>query len=286
MKHLLAALILITFSLSAYASDFNGACACKKLSDVDKKIAAEILKSRHPYDCCDMTLAECMGADNRCRLAVRLTNMVCAMVDKGKDKQAIVSALEKRAMTMTPSFEKIDVDDSTAMVVGEADAPVFLTAYLCVRCPYCAKLTPNLYKEITEGSLKGKVRLSVKLFPIKGHEGSTESGIAAMAAVKQSKGFPFLLHAYEHFDEFGVDKLSAWAAAVGMNMETYNNLYNDPATRKALVDSKKEGLKNKVKATPTLFLNGRRYLAPMDIDTVKDVLEEEYERKMGLIMER
>ncbi len=282
MKYcLLIAIAFFLLGSQSFASEFGSECVCKKLSDDKKAIAAQIIKTQHPYDCCDKTIAECIDEQNPCRIAVRLRNMVCRMLSKGKSVKDIERALEKRAMSMTPSSEKIEVDLATAAFAGDKDAPVTLTLYTCVRCPYCAILIPSLYKEVMQGSLKGKVRLVMKLFPIKGHEGSTESGITAMVAYQQNMGFEFLLYAYEHFDDFETEKMPAWAKEVGIEAGIFDKSYKDAATRKALVDSKREGIKNKVKATPTLFINDRRYLAPMNIEMMLDVLEEEYERRTG-----
>ena len=52
-------------------------------------------------------------------------------------------------------------------------------------------------------------------------------------------------------------------------------------TRRALIKSKKEGLRNKVNATPTLFINGRRYLGDLDRASLQDVLEEAADRAQG-----
>ncbi|MEW6749991.1 MAG: hypothetical protein AB1505_03325 [Candidatus Latescibacterota bacterium] len=45
-----------------------------------------------------------------------------------------------------------------------------------------------------------------------------------------------------------------------------------------LAESKKEGLRNQVDATPALFVNGRRYVGDTDLDELVDVLLEEDER--------
>ncbi len=275
------AIVLFLFAAAKGAPAMEDACFCQRLADDKKALAAEILKEQHKYDCCDRTIAECMVEDRRCRLSIRLANQVCRMADKGATKSQIVRALEKRAFSMTPSARKAELNMKTAEFAGDQNAPVVVTLYLCVRCPFCAKMIPWLYKEVTKGKLKGKARLAMKLFPIKGHVGSTESGLTAMAAQKQGKLFSFMLYAYKHFDAFSVDKMPAWAKAAGLDMEAYRGSLADAATRKDLVESKKEGILNKVDATPTIFINGRLYRGKMDPDTFCDVLEEEHDRVTG-----
>ena len=57
----------------------------------------------------------------------------------------------------------------------------------------------------------------------------------------------------------------------------FEQAYADPKTRDALVAAKQEGLRNKVSATPTLFIDGRPYQYELNAAAVIDVLEEAYE---------
>ena len=45
---------------------------------------------------------------------------------------------------------------------------------------------------------------------------------------------------------------------------------------------KKEGIVNDVQATPTFFVNGRKYLAELTAEEVVDVLEEEFDKIEGV----
>ncbi len=78
-----------------------------------------------------------------------------------------------------------------------------------------------------------------------------------------------------------MDKLPIWAENVGLDRAAFAREMAAPATRKQLLASKKEGLRNGVKATPTLFVNGRRYHGALDHDTLLDILDEEADRTAG-----
>ena len=56
----------------------------------------------------------------------------------------------------------------------------------------------------------------------------------------------------------------------------------DPASRRWLVEMKKEGIVNDVEATPTFFVNDRKYQAELSPEEVIDVLEEEFDRIKGI----
>ena len=79
------------------------------------------------------------------------------------------------------------------------------------------------------------------------------------------------------------DEQGQWAAQVGLDRNHFEGLLKDPSLEQLLVQSKKEGIVNKVDATPTFFINGRKYFGSMDIDEMIDVVIEEYDRISGKV---
>ena len=173
------------------------------------------------------------------------------------------------------------VDATGAPAAGEAEAPVTVVVYACARCPYCSKLVPALYREMTGGSLHGTARMVFRTFPIRGHEGSTEAGLAFVAAAEMGKFWEYLLRAYADFDSFGAGATRRWAAEVGLDTDTFAMFVDDPRSRESLVASKKEGLANGVEETPTVFLDGRRWVGDLEIDELVDAIGEEADRGRG-----
>jgi protein-disulfide isomerase len=271
-----AILLLLTASPAAAQTP-----TCDALDGARRALAQEILQSEHPYDCCDDTIAACLAREKVCRLAHRLAENVCRRVSAGEAKKKIARALSRRAQTMLPG-KKAQIDLSTAPPAGSAEAPVEVVVYACARCPFCSKILPKLYSAFTSGALKGKARLHLRVFPIRGHEGSKEGGLALLAASRMGKSWPLLLEIYERFDAFRVDTLPAWASEAGLDKAEYERLYKDKETVSGLVASKKEGIRNKVSATPTFFLDGRRFMGEATAEEIVDLAEELYERKKGL----
>jgi protein-disulfide isomerase len=167
-------------------------------------------------------------------------------------------------------------------VAGDARAPITLVEFACPRCPYCATMTPTIYEAVVNGRLQGKVKLFFKTFPLRGHRGSKESGLAFVAAQKLGHFWEFVLYFYQRYELFSVLGLAQWAEAVGMDQGAFRRAMSDPASRRWLVEMKKEGIVNDVEATPTFFVNDRRYLAELTPEEVIDVLEEEFERIKGI----
>lgn len=251
---------------------------CDKLNAEQEKVARELLASEHPYDCCDDTLAACLKQKPVCPLVQRLVDNVCRRVADGQDADKIRRGLSRRARSMMSMGKPATIDLSGVPAAGEPSAPVVVVEYACARCPYCAKLTPQIYDAVTKGALKGKARLYLKTFPIRSHAYSKETGLGFVAASELGKFWEFAVYSYEHFGVFCLALQGDWAEAVGMDRAAFEQRVAAPATRAKLVASKKEGIVNKVEATPTFFLDGRRYVGHMDLVELIDVIEEEYER--------
>jgi protein-disulfide isomerase len=254
---------------------------CDALDQKQRRMAGRILADEYVYDCCDDTISRCLEASPVCRLAVRLAESVCRRVAAGQDETGIRRALSRRARSMVGGASPAEIDLSKAPIFGPDEAPVTLVIYACARCPYCSKLIPALYEAVDGGVLTDDVRLAFRIFPIRGHEGSTEAGLGFAAAVEMGRFWPFMLYAYHHFDEFSAEAQTEWAAAVGLDQSEFSERLQDAVTRDMLVESKKEGLVNGVEETPTLFLNGRRWVGDLAIDPLVDAIQEEVERVRG-----
>jgi len=275
----LAALLLGLFlSGSASAATLDDVAPCRGVTGEDRARVEQLAASQYLYDCCDDTVAACLAAPEPCPLAGRLAGEICRQVESGRSDEEIRRALDLRARSMMPGGPKATFDLEGVPVMGSPDAPVELVMFACVRCPFCARMSLELEEQMNGGPLEGKVRWYYKLFPLKGHPGSVEAGLAALAAQDQGKFWPFVHLAYERFGTFSVDKLAPWAQELGLDMDAYQRTMDDPMTRERLVASKREGIHYGVRATPTLFIDGRPYVAELRTGPVVDALLEEYER--------
>jgi len=256
--------------------------ACSRVETVqEKKLVDKIIRTYHLYDCMDGTIREGL-ADSHCvPLANRLQNHACRLVKKGLPEAHIYDALNRRALTMV-SFEKpLEVDLDGAPVAGDDRSPVVLTVFLCARCPFCRVIIPQIYQAVIEGRLSSRVRLHAMLYPIKGHPGSVEGGLALEAAARMGRFWDYLMVVYGQYNSYSVARLSPWADSIGLDRKVFDSLRADTSVYRKVSDSKKEGIRLGVSATPSFFINGRKYLADMDIETLIDIIEEEIEKEQS-----
>jgi protein-disulfide isomerase len=248
--------------------------ACDALPSGKKPVAREVLAVLHPYDGCDATFAECLAKKPVAPVVVRLANDVCRQVSDGRTIKEIEHALARRAQSLLPIGKPAQIAVDEATLAGDTHAPVTVVVYACARCPFCKVVVPALYNQVTAGSLQGKVRLYFRPFPLKDHPGSVEGGMAFIAATKLGRFWPFILKTYESYDTFCPQLLPEWAAAIGLSRADFERELAAAETREALVAAKQEGIRNKVDATPAIFINGRRYVYEMKEDIIIDVLQE------------
>jgi protein-disulfide isomerase len=274
----MAGLLLALLAPSAYA----GTPACEEVPDERKAFAAKLLASQRPYECCDDTIASCLEKTPTCSLAFRLSENICRRVTGGQSRDRIVAALSRRALNVSARGKKSEISLMGLSVAGDARAPITLVEYACPRCPYCAKMTPEIHDAVVKGPLEGKVKLFLKTFPLRSHSGAKESGLAFVAAQKLGHFWEFVLYFYQRSEFFSVLGQVDWAEAVGMDRGAFRRAMDDPASRRWLVETKKEGIVNNVEATPTFFVNGRKYQAELIPEELIDVLEEEFDRIKGI----
>jgi len=255
---------------------------CDNLEGSQKKTAQAILNGQRLYACCTDTLAACLAKKPTCSLAVRLAENICRRIAREQTPKQVVDFMSRRAQSMSTTASKAKINLKGLPAAGDPTAPVVLVEYACPRCPYCARSTPIIYKAVVNGSLKGKVKLYFKTFPLSNHKYSKESGLAFIAAAKLGHFWDYALYFFQRFNQFWVAIQPDWAKAAGMDRKAFGLAMADPATRDLLIASKKEGIVNNVNATPTFFINGRKYLGDLDKDELIDVLQEEYERVKGI----
>ncbi len=283
---MLNALVRMMLSLTTVLC-FSGALraepkVCTELASGHKAVAQQVLRSQHPHDCCDKTIAECLKEKTVCPLVTRLAEDVCRRVAAGKSREDIERHLVQRAASA--SGRKVVIKSKSLLpVAGEVSAQVEIVAFACARCPYCAALLPLLHQSVTNGRLKGKAKLILVPFPIASHEHSTIANKAWLAAHKQSKFWPMVLGMYAHFKTVTPETLPECAKRQDLVIKQFTDALKDEdkSLHNMLSGMKKEGIELGVEATPTFFISDRKYRDDLDLASIEDFVEEEYDRKSG-----
>lgn len=264
-------LLFCFLPISAHAQTPN----CESLDEAAKNVAEHLLSQTKGYDCCTDTIASCLKANPTCKRSEFIAKEICRLAAKGTKESEIKTLIEQRSKTMSPDAKVFSIEIKPEHIWGNPESKTILSVYLCGRCPYCSRHVPQLIKLLEQASLKDKVAVNLKYFPIKSHDNSTPAALAIEAAAQMGQAWPYLTKSYENFDAFSLKQINVWSNEIGLDQEKFNAFMKDPAIRKNVADSKKEGLINGVTTTPTFFLNGRRIEGKFDAESIISMIQED-----------
>ena len=161
-------------------------------------------------------------------------------------------------------------------ILGPATAPVTIVEFSDFQCPACRAAETVLRRLLP--FYQGKVRFVFKDFPLPMHHWARAGAVAAECAGRQGKFWPYHDLLYDRQDEWTNDKaasfLSGYAREIKLDEAAWNACRADPATAAAVDSDARDAQNAWVRATPTFFVNGRRFvgarelaeLAPLFID--------------------
>ncbi len=114
---------------------------------------------------------------------------------------AASAADEKEEADQQPAYVRRDADDP--MAIGDVDAPVVLSEWIDLRCPFCALFSretlPTLIEEYVD---TGRVRIEFHDVAFFGPQ-SEDAAVAARAAAKQDRFVEFVTAVYDAAPERG-----------------------------------------------------------------------------------
>jgi predicted DsbA family dithiol-disulfide isomerase len=235
----------------------------------------ELLKQQPNYGVCRGTILGCLLQEKPDGTAVRLANFGAYLLSKGVPLKFMGDFFARR-QTFAESAQVHEFDCSTAPVYGNEKAAITLTEFAEFKCPMCGTVSPVLKKLVDESN--GAVRLCFKHYPILSHQGTILASKSAVAAQRQGKFWEMAALLYENMDRNEQNQILDLASNLGLDMARFKKDMADPEVEKLVRADKVEGVKSKVNATPTLFINGRLYELRMDEAYLQDILNEEAER--------
>ena len=278
MKIISLALFMFTLSLPLTA---RAAIPWKRVigvdissvSSADKTRAAGLMKQINSYYGCSDSVAKCLTSSPKCKTARHMAGHIVRMVLKGRSDKEIKRALMLRAKSAHP-FRKQTIKPNKRQCIGDPKkAKLVIVAYSDFQCPFCTIVLPRL-----ETMVRGRsdVALCFKNFPTLTHgQGTVTSSIAAVAASYQGKFWAYHDLLYQNRKNQSQASLFSFAQKVGLDMARFKKDFASRKAKRIVAREKKEGLKFKVKGTPTLFFNGKMYFGRKDKALLSDRIAEE-----------
>lgn len=159
--------------------------------------------------------------------------------------------------------------------LGPADAPVTLVEYGDYECPRCAAA----HRIIEQVRLKfgDRLRVVYRHFPnTRTHPHAQHAAEAAELAGAQSPDAFWAMHAtlYANQDQLTDDDLWRYAADLDLDMAVFDRDFAAHVFATKVAEDKRGGVRSGVNGTPTIFLNGRRYDGPIELQSLEDAVRQ------------
>lgn len=100
-------------------------------------------------------------------------------------------------------------------------------------------------------------KLVFKNFPLQRHKFAEKAALAALAADRQKKFWPFHDRLFENYDKLNDQKIEDIAVFLGLNMEVFKNDRKSPAILLKIRQDSQDGDQAGVRGTPAVYINGR-----------------------------
>jgi protein-disulfide isomerase len=134
-------------------------------------------------------------------------------------------------------------------------------------CPYCRSLAGAFAGFLPQS--QGRVAVYFKHYPLDAscnaklkqtvHEGACLLALGAVCAQEAGRFWPYHDKVFEKAGEKATrDQVLGFAAEAGLNVASFNECLDRPATRERVAADIEEGARIGVHATPTILVNGKR----------------------------
>lgn len=203
-----------------------------------------------------VSLHECLQkTDARCDLAEQSASIIAMRIKEGNNQTDTLAALASfiEASRKTHEFNLKDTP-----LKGSADAKVIIVEFADFECPHCREFSKILSK--AHEKYGDKVGIYYKHFPLSAHSNARLAAQAAIAAHNQKKFWPMHDLVFENQRNLSPERIMSFAAQIGLNMEKFKQDIDSAMTVASLQADRAEGEATQLTGTPTIFINGVKYM--------------------------
>jgi len=161
----------------------------------------------------------------------------------------------------------------TEHFLGSAGAKVVMVEYSDFQCPACGAAEPAVEEVIN--AYGGRIKFVYKNFPLSGHQYAQKAAEAAECAGAQGKFWEMHGRLFENQNALRITDLKIYAQQIGLNATEFNSCLDSGAAAAGVKADFNEGLAEKVRATPTFFINGRKIEGGVPFEEFKTVIDQE-----------
>lgn len=139
--------------------------------------------------------------------------------------------------------------------LGAESAQVAIIEFTDYQCPYCGKHHSRAFPEIREKLIDtGKVRYSVRHFPLSFHGKAEGAAVAATCAQRQGHFWEMHQALFKNQGQLGEDFYEKQSTEMGLETDQFQRCLADPSARDAVNSDLLYGQKVGVSGTPRFYV--------------------------------
>lgn len=205
-----------------------------------------------------VSVAKCVQEKRACSSCLPAAEYLATQVRQGKTRAQVELVYKERFAPDTV----VEIDLSGSPSKGAPNAPITIVEWADFECPACQAATPVLNEFVKANK---DVRLVFKNYPLDMHENAEAAARAAMAADKQGKFWEMHQALFTSQMPLTESTLEKIAGDLGLDMEKFKKDQRSEEVADAVARDRKQGEEVKLQATPTIFINGRRFSYGTDL---------------------
>lgn len=185
---------------------------------------------------------------------------------------------------VVPSFRMSATTSAIAgsenRTLGAAQSPHTIAKFSDFQCPMCRK-GAQILKEL-EREERGNVKIVYKYYPLdqacnkniprKMHPDSCRAAAATYCAAEQGQFWAFHDLVFENQQGLPAELLESFAKMLNLDVAKYAACMDGRQALEAVRADIDEGDRLGVNATPTLFIDGKKYEGPVELDSLRAAL--------------
>ena len=162
-------------------------------------------------------------------------------------------------------------------IKGNNESAITLVEYSDFQCPACGDYYP-LLKQLNE-EFGDNILFAYRHFPLQQHQNAKPAAIASEAAAKQGKFWEMHDMIFENQDKWSEEKnaeeiFMGYAQKLGLDEAQFKNDLASQETKEKVDDDYKGGIKARVNATPSFFLNSKIINTPRNYNEFKQLIQQ------------
>lgn len=220
-----------------------------------------------------VSLHECLqDRQKRCGLAQSAAQIVGSGIKQGLNQTDV---LDKVAEHVEAARKEYDFDLSDTPYKGSPDAPVKIVEFADFQCPFCREAARIM--DAAHDKYGDKVVIYYRHFPLSAHPEAEVAARAAVAAQMQDKFWPMHDLLFKYQKQLSAEKIDQFARQIGVNFSKFKKDMTSAEAVKRVRADKQAGEDAQITGTPSIFINGRRYMGDRTEDAIFGAIERSLE---------